>query len=353
MRIKLFLSTILIFTLCVSACKKEEDTMQKKESATIVKTMTLTQQSSQSQRQFPGVVEAGENVKMSFQVDGRIEKLPVDEGQKIKKGQLISQLQQGDYKDALKKATAQREYRESQLARATPLVKDGYIARADFDKIQSDYDVAVADENTAKRNLEYTTLYAPFNGIITKKYVKVHQYIRPKQEIAHLQDVSDVKVKVDVPENIILNVREGKHSSTPRVIFPGSPNKSFDADFFEISTEADPDTQTYDVVFILPQPKDINVYPGMTAVVKVMLPDFKSENQSYFVIPSSAVFNDSNNETTVWVIDSNQRLKRTQVTVSRVTGDKIRVLSGLQSGQTIVTAGVHFLKEGQLVKPTE
>ena len=99
------------------------------------------------------------------------------------------------------------------------------------------------------------------------------------------------------------------------------------------------------------QPADLNVLPGMSLIVKATLPNPEATS-TYYLIPSSAVFTDSDKNPAVWIIDpTNNTVKKTQVRINRLTTDQIQVLSGLKTGDRVVTAGVHFLQEGQEVKP--
>lgn len=99
----------------------------------------------------------------------------------------------------------------------------------------------------------------------------------------------------------------------------------------------------------MPAPKDINILPGMTATIKTQMPDFKSGGKGFMVIPVSAVLS-QDKKIFVWVVDpQSMTVKKQMVVVSRMANNEIHVVSGLKTGDRIVTAGVHYLQDGQKV----
>lgn len=346
----IYISVFVAFSLLLCACEQKE---KRKEETRPVKTIIVGKQKILMTRKFPGKVLANKEVKLSFEVSGSLIALPIDEGDKVNKGQLLARLNPEKYQNHVTETKAVYIRAKADYERAKQLVQGGYISRADHDKKRAEYLVALANYNTALKDLRDTYLYAPFKGVVSRKFVDNYQKIEAKQDILLLQDISRVDVEIYVPENIILNLQKGQ-SRKFKVLFEGAPHLKFPISFKEYSSEADPETQTYRVVFTLVAPMKINVLPGMTATVMIPLPDFKSGSGKYFLIPVTAVFDGPDKKPSVWVVDpSTMMVKRVPVKITRLEGDAIRVLSGLHSGQRVVVAGVHFIREGQKVKLLE
>lgn len=201
----------------------------------------------------------------------------------------------------------------------------------------------------AQYALEDTYLKAPFAGIVAKRYVENHQEILAKQPIVFLQDISKIEVLVDVPETLMSRIREG-YVLNVAVRFAGAPEHSFQLTLKEFSTEADPQTLTYQAVFVMPRPQGINILPGMTATVEGKLKSF-AKNNSRIVIPAITVTRDSEMIPYVWVInESDMTVKRTNVDLGEMTGsDGIVILNGLSQGEKVVTAGISRLYDGMKV----
>jgi len=197
--------------------------------------------------------------------------------------------------------------------------------------------------------LDDTYLKAPFAGVVGKRYVENHQEVQAKQPIVFLQDISRIEVLVDVPENLANRVREG---FGPDVVarFAGMPDQSFPLTLKAFSTEADPQTLTYQAVLVMDRPQDIHILPGMTATVEGSQ-DFSRENHFRIIIPAVAVTRDSGKTPFVWILDeADMIVKKTKIRMGELTGSgNIEILDGLKRGEKVVTAGVTKLRAGMKV----
>lgn len=339
--------TLMLAALALVGCAAEEE---KKviEKPKAVKTITINNGTNVIKSTLPGKVIAGKEASITFKVAGKLEKLPVKEGSIIKKGAVIAQLDQKDYRFAYEKALASFNQNKAAYNRAIELIKNKYISQADFDRKTRSFEVAKADLNIASTNLEYTTLKAPFDGTIAKVYVDNYQNIQVKEQIVTLQNLDFLDVKVFVPENKIIQLNNIKTLDI-NVIFGLDPNKHYKAELSELANQADPLTQTYEATVRLPRPANLNVLPGMTATVKSAATP-KNTTSTTITVPANALFADSSKNTFVWTINENSRLEKAQVTTSALTGNNVEIIKGLNSGDKVVTAGVNFLREKQLVK---
>jgi len=325
-----------------------------------VKVMTIKKSETQIERIFPGKVLASKEAELSFLVPGKLIELLYLEGQSVKKRQKLAALDAVKYQEAVNQANANYIRTKSHYERAKVLVEKKFLSEAEFDDKKAAYLTAKAKLNSAKKDLSETVLYAPFSGVISVKHVDNYEQVKAKQPIYKLQNLSYVDIEINVPENVMAHIRSDdkdkskKDSDKVVVIFDFFPDKSYPVDLKEYSSQADPETQTYRVVLKMPAPKDVNILPGMTANVKTMLPDFKSGGEAFIVIPSSAVFSNKEKQSYVWLLDPNSMtVKKHAIKVSRMADSNIHVLSGLKPGDKIVTAGVHFLQEGEKVSILE
>lgn len=340
---------VSVLTLNMTSCQQEKN--EKPVLAKLVKSMVVQGEKEFNERRFPGKVYATYEATLSFKVPGKIIKLPILEGMEMKKGQLVSQLDPHDYNDKVRETEARYINLEAQYLRAKALVGGGHISRSDYDHKRSAYLVAKANFSTAQENLRETTIYAPFAGSVANKYVENHEYIKAKQKIIKLQDLSSLDIEISVPENIVINLNQGKGQDQVYAVFPAAPDKQYLVNYKEISTQADPETQTYQVKLKMPAPKGITVLPGMTATIIAKMRDYKSGGQAYFLIPSSAVFMNEDNQPSIWIIDNQSyTIRRAKVQVTRLSSGNIQVSKGLNKGDRIVIAGVHFLHEGEKVR---
>lgn len=343
--------SLLIVTLLLMGCA--EPPTKKKEIIPLVKVFHIEGPEDVAQRSFPGVVEASEKADLSFLVAGKLIEFPVKEGEPVKKGQLIARLDPTDYEIAVGEAKSKVAFAEVNLDRTRKLLAKQFASQQQYDAHKTAADVAEAQLKLAQQNVKYTKLFASFSGEIAKKYVENFQNVLAKKPIVKLQNREVIDIKVQIPENLVIRsdrVQNGVFEAE----FETAPGSRYKVTVKEVSTQANPDTQTYSITFILPNPKDLNVLPGMTAVIHTKFQLLKDKEDKTFTIPISAVFSDKKGISYVWVIlPSTHTLKKQEVKISRLSGAGAVVTAGLSPGQDIVAAGAEFVKENMKVKPFE
>ncbi|MGJ0491822.1 efflux RND transporter periplasmic adaptor subunit [Methylobacter sp.] len=351
-----------------SACGKSEEPIKTVEPVRPVKLMKVSGSLAGETRRLPGTVRASDRADLSFQVPGTLIELPVKEGQKVKKGTLVARLDPRDYETNLRnaegvlaKAKAGLIYAIAEHRRYVKVKETdaGAVSESMVELKRAAEKVARADLQSAKATvaaandqLEYTRLKAPFDGLIAQKYVDNYQEVQAKQAILSLQNVTDVEVLMDVPELKIAPIRKTK----PRFYaeFTADPNRRFDLKVKEFATQADPATQTYRVVLMMPAPTGIRILPGMTVNVAIEFAE-DIEAGTEMIVPAIAVFAGAEGHSQVWVVDpQTKQVHRRAVTTGELTGsDSIRIISGLNADETIAVSGVSKLREGQTVRALE
>lgn len=162
-------------------------------------------------------------VDLGFQVSGKIENMLKEEGDNVKKGELLAVLDDKDYKSNLEKSNAEAEKTlalkidaESKFSRQAPLVSDNTISKQDYDsllnaknKAEADYKGAIAQENFAKNQLDYTKLYAPDDGIVTVRVQEPGAIVNKGQIVYSLSKTKPVWVRTFVNETDLGNIKYG------------------------------------------------------------------------------------------------------------------------------------------------
>jgi len=136
--------------------------------------------------------------------------------------------------------------------------------------------------------------------------------------------------------------------------FDAVPGEKYPLAVKEFSTDADPATQTYQVVLTMDQPSEANILPGMTSKVSALSSgDYKPGTM--ILVPAIAVLNDADNKSFVWLFDKGSNtVTRKEVTIGELAGSKNLVIKdGLKGGEEIVIAGISRLQDGMKVRPWE
>lgn len=403
------LLSLLAFT---AGCSSEMPTL--KEAVRPVKTLVVTAGGETRTRSFPGKVEASRRVELAFQVSGLLVELPVKEGQRVAKGEVIAQLRREEFqarltalqgqldqaRAALRALQAgerpeQRLRLEAQLRaaearlvnartefqRSERLLRKNAIARLDYDRDSTNYRVAQEEFQAARQALEKgtiarqedieaqeavvrglegqvveakiqfddTTLRAPYDGVIAKRFVDQGQNVRAKEPVVKFQDVDEIDVAVDVPETVM--VADLRRADIVQLMaeFSGAPGLRFPVQIREIAQRADPTTQTFRVRAAMKAPPDVNLLPGMTATVTAT---FRRAGilGDRILVPISAVYKDASGDQVAWIVGADQIVARRPVTLGGAAGDRIEIVDGLRPGDRIAVAGVTRLREGMKVR---
>ena len=335
---------------------------QKKETSVItarpVKT-TIVESRSIIRKDFSGIVEAVEYVKLAFRVSGQIINLPVIEGEKVKKGQLIAAIDPRDIalqyaatKSAYETAAAQVERNKRLLSRQAISVQEYEISLANYQKAKSEYELSV-------NNMRDTKLTAPFDGSIEKRLVENYQRVNSGEGIVQLVNTHNLRIKFTIPDAYLYLLRTKDprflvEFDTFKVVFDTYPDTVFNAkleEYLDISTAGTGIPVTITIEDPAFNRSLYDVKPGFTCKIKLASDVAPFLEEKLVNIPLSAIFGESENQKTyVWVVKDNKVSKR-EVTVYSPTGEANALIStGVQPGETIVIAGVHQLVDGQTVK---
>ncbi|MHC4132072.1 MAG: efflux RND transporter periplasmic adaptor subunit [Planctomycetota bacterium] len=329
--------------IILAGCKKEEPA-----SAIVrpVRAMRVADTDQIGRRVFPSRAEAVQAVDIAFEVQGQLIERQVDVGDSVKVGQVLAQLDPRDYQNDLDSAQAQMDRAKAYFERIEQAAETGAVAQQDLTDAQAQLDVAQANLKVKKKALTDTKIIAPFDGSIAATYVENFQNVQRKQPVLRLLDTSRIEMKIDIPEQLIMLVRYVKDI---KVSFDAFPGKKVAAEIKEIGTEASATTRTYPVTVIMDQPQDFTILPGMTGQVRGR-PDIEAPLSEQGVqVLGSAVF-EKNGKEYVWVLDeAANTVMQQQVEMRGVNAQGVFV-EGIEPGQLVVTAGVHYLSEGQNVR---
>jgi len=342
--------------VCVVFVKRKQSPPEEPVPMRPLKTFVVGSDFAMSGRKYPGKVSADQSVDLAFQVDGPLIEFPVKSGDEVVKGQVLGKLDPRDYEKALASAKSEYEKAKIQLGRIQKAYKSGAVSGTDLTNAETALETTNASMETAQKALEDTVLVAKFDGVIAKTFVDQFENIKAKEPVLTLQDVSTVTIEVNVPEERVALAEAGKERYKFRFMatFDYLPNREFEVEVKEFTTEADPVTQTYLVTFSMPSPKDLNVLPGMTVTIteyKKVKEQVKSEG---FPVPVNAVPIDEQGKYYVWKAKADSDGKtytvhKTIVKVGKMAQGNIIITEGLSKGDKIAAAGVNFLQEGQQV----
>ncbi len=340
-----FFFIVIIITIFVFSCKKKTV----KNIIRPVKTIEISNNTLLG-KTFPGYVEAEEYAYVNFRVGGMLQILNVEEGQNVKKGDLIASLDKRDYQLKVSSMLASFQQSTSQLERYKRLYDKDAISKQEYEMTQALNENNKAAYNKSVNDLKYTELNAPFNGNIEKKYVENHQQVNAGEKIVKLTNPEKLQFRFTLPEN---NIQLIKDSITCSIAMDIDRNTYYNAKIVEV-VSASLGGSGIPVILKIKDAsfnaKKLRILPGYACYVKIEADHRKHKE---IAIPLSCIYLDpKTKETVVWKVNTQQSIvNKVPIKTGELTGDKsIIVLSGLQPGDRIVSAGVNMLEEGEKIK---
>jgi RND family efflux transporter MFP subunit len=281
-----------------------------------------------------GTVRAKLHATLEAKLSGRIDKLPVVLGQRVKAGELVARLHAAEISARLEQAEAAVEQAQRDWKRSTALFEQQALTRADYDSAQSRERLAKGAAAEAKAMMSYVEILAPFDGVVTKKWVDVGDLAAPGKPLISIEDPSALQLEADVPQAIAAHVqREARLAVRVDGI-----KDDLTGMVSEIAPTADPISRTFQVK------ADLTAQPGLSSgqFARLLVPIGESNSLR---VPLSAVVQRGQLE--IIFVVSNQHAHLHLVKTGKRVGDEIEILSGLQPGDSIVVEGAPQLTDGQ------
>ncbi len=348
------LAALCLSATLLAACEKAP--VEKPEVVRPVRIITISALGAGDTLSYPGEIQGIQNAELAFEVPGRMVEMPIREGVNVEQGQLLVKLDPSDFQASLDAAEARYRQSKDTFERFSEVFEKGAISRQELDLRQRQSEVEQAQLSSARKALADTELRAPFAGRIGRTYVDNFNNVRAKQPILLLQDVTQLEIVVNVPEQDWLRAKPGlslaqrSESVQPRVSLSSFPGRSFPATITELAASADPITRTFEARSRFDPPDDITILPGMSATVTVSIPNDLADNEIRIVIPANAVGADDDGNSYVWKLNTvGMTVGRANVTLGQLSGAEVEILVGLESGDRIAVSGVQNLREGMQV----
>lgn len=309
---------------------------------------------------LPGRVRAAKRAELSFDVPGFVDRFSLEEGRRVRTGEIVARLDDRIYQARLGGARAEFERAKADLARYQRLWDEKRaVPRTAVDERRAQFEAARTSLASAERDLADTVIKAPFEGVITRRHIEPFTNVQAKQPIAELQDLRVLEVAVNVPERLVRRLQPQQDAVA---YLEGDAHKAAPAIALKLKSfaaEADPLTQTYSVVLTVQAlPEDQNLLPGMAVTVRPKADPKAASNpvassEPLISIPLTAVSADALGQPGVWLVDERSRITRRAIQAGPIRGADLTVESGLVAGDRIVVAGVHALREGMQVRPLD
>ena len=330
---------------------------------------TIQAQRRGATRTLAGTIQARYETELAFRVGGKIETRQVDVGSRVAAGDVLFKLEVDDYElqaesMAADVASAEATYKQASAdeVRMRSLRASRSVSDDEYDQALARRDVAAARRTSTQRSLalarnrlNYTTLQAPAEGIVTALMAESGQVVADGRSVARIAQSNELEVVVGVPERMVAGLAE----SAVKITYWSLPGVTSQTKLRELAPTADPIARTYEAKFtVIDAPPELQL--GMSATLHLNT----GNDGDGIAVPSGALASNrerlvgvggaSSETSIVWkVLDEAGHLAAVPVEVIRYGQEEIIVRGSLAAGDRIVSAGVHKLDSGVTVRKWE
>ncbi len=292
---------------------------------------------------YSGSVEASQTIPLSFRTSGTVEKVLVDEGDFVKKGQLLATIDDTDAKNLLEITQAKFQQATDAYNRLKSVYDKGSLPEIKWVEMESNLAQAKSSLELSKNNLEKCKLISPANGIIGRRNIEPGMSsINLSGSPLEIADIKTVNIKISVPENEISKVKKGLKAE---ISVSAVGNKKYEGKVITVSQVADKFSRTYEAKINVTNP-DLELKPGMVCDVLLTI----LSDEALVVVPYQSISKDSHGNTFVFLVNVPEKKAHKQiVSVGNYFGDYIEIISGLNPDQIIVSEGVSKLTDNSLI----
>jgi membrane fusion protein (multidrug efflux system) len=287
-----------------------------------------------------GTASANEQVTLAAPVTERVMRLGFDDGDFVRKGQMIAVLNQGQEAAQLSEAQARQRETSQQLARIQTLKRRGFATQSSLDTQVAAASAARAQAAEARASIGERVITAPFSGYASLRTISPGAIVSSGTAIATISDISTIKLDFPVPETLLSTIKPGLTIAAVAAAYPDQP---FRGQIATVDPVIDPNTRSVVVRAHLPNP-DGKLKPGMLLTVSI-----ETAPRLGLSVPELAVVGEGD-QRFVYVVGRDGKAKRTPVKTGLRSAGRIEIVEGLEAGQAVVTEGVVKLADGMKVK---
>ena len=340
---KLNCFAVLTCITMLAACGKSEKSYEVE--ALKVTTEKVCAGTASAKKQYVGKVEEDSSTPVSFTGMGTVNRVYVEEGQYVAKGQVLAEMDPTQCENTRLAAKASLDQALDAQERMQVLHESQSISDIDWVNVQTKVRQAQSSLDMASKAVKDCRLLAPCSGIIGNKLMENGMTALPSQPVCTILNIAKVKVKISVPEKEIAQfnprMNRGKGVTVSAEALGG---KTFYSNHFVRNVQGDVMTHTYDVRFTLPNPGG-ELLPGMVVNVSTEADDTSTE----VTVPVRSVQQTADGRQFVWLAKGG-KATRQPVEVGEAQGDRIVVLSGLAEGDKVIVEGYQKVSEGSQIK---
>jgi len=291
-----------------------------------------------------GSLVAIQGISVTNEVAGKVRSIHFRSGQAVNEGDVLLELDDSVDQADLEGALAGRRLAEVRFNRLRNLLEKNAVSQSDYDEARANLDNAEAQVQSQRELLQKKQIRAPFSGRLGIRQVDVGEFLSPGSSIVPLESLNPIYVDYSLPEKDLDRISTGQELT---VTVKAWPDQVFRGKSSAINRGIDPETRNVRIRGTLQNP-ELRLRPGMFAQVKTLLP----VREDVLTLPRTAVTYATYGQSVFLIKEEGGGLvaERRQVITGDVRSGRVEIVSGLELGDSVVSAGQNKLRNGQPVR---
>lgn len=330
-----------IFGLLLFSCRPSEP-VQKSAKAPLVRVIDISREKVVFPVRASGIVVPAREIKLSFKTGGIVRSLYADEGNRVKKGMLLAELNMAEIDAQVIQARNGFEKAQRDFTRAQNLFNDSVITLEQFQNAQTASNIASAMLEAANFNSAYSRIMAPADGIILKRLVEEHEMVNPGYPVFVFGTTGAYwKIKAGLADRDYVRILPGDSAN---ITFDAYPGEVFHATVSQVTEAANISTGTYEIELDLPAVSK-KLASGFIANIEII----PSQSEAYYKIPVESVVEAEGRTGFVYKVDDSGKARKVKIEISGISGGWAAVKGDLNGSDVIATEGAAYLSDGDSV----
>lgn len=332
-------TTVILFVLAslLTSCHQRADhsKAERRQQDINVGVIVLDTVTNLVRKTYLGNIEEALSMDLSFKYGGTLEQVMVKEGSRVEKGQPLAEVSSATLYNTQRSAHATLEQARDGYERLQKVYQSGSLPEIKWKEMVANLEKAQANADLADEMMRERILKAPFDGIVTTKYIEKGQNVSPFQPVIRLIQTQGVQARVAIPEDEISSISVG---DSAEVIVPALDNRKYKGIVLGREIVASPLSHSYPIKVAINN-DDGALLPGM--ISKVIL---ASERRAGIMVPCDAILL-KNSRQFVWIVSGGHAQRRYVVT-DGYFGNGVLIAEGLQQGDSLIVEGYHKVCQG-------
>jgi len=294
-----------------------------------------------------GLLANKDEIRLAFKVGGVIRKLTVSEGERVRKGQRLAEIEQTEVNAQVEQARQARDKANRDTARGERLYEDKVISLEQLQDLRTQAAMAEAALNSAEFNWNYAAIVAPHDGTVLRRLAEERELVSAGTPVLVLgaQDQGFI-VRTGLADREIVQVRLG---DAAQVRLDALPDATLRGKVTEVASAADAASGMFRIEVTLDK-TDLPLKSGLVAKLTVVPSSASAGSRVY--VPIGAIVEGDGRTARLFVLDKD-RARRRDVEVAFIEGDTVALVGGVEAGEQVITDGALYLEDGEQVAIAE